>query len=94
MRRREFITLLGGMAITHSTLWPLAARAQHPTNSYRLGFLTTGAGPETTHKAFDAALAELGYLERSNLVIERRYAAGNSAVCRNWRLISFAPMST
>jgi len=53
------------------------ARAQQSTNSYRLGFLTTSARPDAGHKVFDAALAELGYRERSNLVIERRYAAGD-----------------
>jgi putative ABC transport system substrate-binding protein len=77
VRRREFITLVGGAALAPSILLPLAARAQQPASLYRLGFLTTGAGPDAGHKAFDAALAELGYLERNNLMVERRYAAGD-----------------
>ncbi len=74
LRRREFMMLIGGAAAG----WPLAARAQQqPAKVYRLGFLTTGSGPAAAHRAFDTALADLGYLERGNLVIERRYAAGD-----------------
>jgi len=71
MRRRDFITLLGGTVV-----WPFAARAQQP-KVYRVGFLTTGSGPAPGHEAFDAALADLGYQQGHNLVIERRYAAGD-----------------
>ena len=71
--RRAFITLLGGVAAA----WPLAARGQQArVQSYRIGFLTARSGPAATHRAFEAALAELGYREGANLVIERRYAAG------------------
>jgi putative ABC transport system substrate-binding protein len=72
IRRRELIAALGSAAT-----WPLTARAQQPAKVYRLGFLTTGSGPAAAHEAFDAVLADLGYLERRNLMIERRYAAGD-----------------
>src|SRR5262245_62680261 len=72
-KRRDFITLLGGAA----GAWPLAVRAQQPAKVHRLGFLTSGSSPAAAHKAFDAALADLGYVEHRNLVIERRYAAGD-----------------
>jgi len=73
MKRRVFITLLGGAAAA----WTVAARAQQArVQSYRIGFLTARSGPAATHRAFEAALAKLGYREGANLVIERRYAAG------------------
>jgi putative tryptophan/tyrosine transport system substrate-binding protein len=75
MKRREFITLLGGTAAS----WPFAASAQQPAKVYRLGFLTTTSGPAPGHEAFEAALTKLGYRERQNLVIEWRYAAGDLA---------------
>src|SRR5262249_30599760 len=68
MRRREFIALMGGAAAA-SLLWPLAARAQQPAKVYRLGFLTSGSGRAAAHDAFDANLADLGYLEGRNLII-------------------------
>jgi hypothetical protein len=73
MRRREFITLIGGAAVA----WPLAARAQQPGKTYQVGFLTAGSGPSPLQREFAAALAALGYQEGRNLVIERRYAAGD-----------------
>ena len=71
MRRREFITLISGAAG-----WPLATNAQQAVRVYRLGFLTTRSGPAAVHDALANALADLGYRETQNIVVERRYAGG------------------
>jgi putative ABC transport system substrate-binding protein len=76
MRRREFIAGLGGAAAA-STLRPQAAHAQQAAKIYRLGILTTRSGPAALHHAFEAALTDLGYREKQNLLIERRYASGD-----------------
>src|SRR5258706_3730568 len=75
MRRREFITLLGGAAAT----WPLAARAQQPAGRvYRVGYLSIGSREQTLHfiKAFEEGLRSLGYRVGENVVIEYRFANG------------------
>src|SRR5258708_9390066 len=76
MRRREFITLLGGAAVA----WPLAARAQQPAIPI-IGILVP-ARPEPFRSEFQAGLRELGYREGQNIAFEFRSADGNSARLR------------
>src|SRR5690348_9234333 len=72
MRRRDFITLLGGAAA-----WPLAARAQNSGKIIRIGMLTT-ANPRSTSfiQAFEQRLRGHGYIEGQNMVIDFRNAEG------------------
>jgi putative tryptophan/tyrosine transport system substrate-binding protein len=78
MRRREFITLLGGAAAA----WPLAARAQQPDRMRLIGVLMAYAESDSTAQswlaAFRAALAKLGWTEGSNLRIELRWSAADA----------------
>jgi hypothetical protein len=80
VRRREFITFLGGAAAL-----PLAARAQQRATQRRIAIfhpaipatLITETGGGTAWRAFFAELRRLGYVEGENLIIERYSAEGH-----------------
>src|SRR5262245_7116363 len=74
MRRREFITLLGGMA----TAWPLGARAQRPRKLPFIGVLVSASPPHPFADAFWRGLHALGYSDGENIKVEFRYTAGRS----------------
>lgn len=78
MRRRELITLIGGLAAT----WPLAANTQQATRIPQIGFLSLGRGDKSDAglpvlDAFISALRELGYTEGQNIAFDRRFADGD-----------------
>ena len=73
MRRREFITLLGGAAA--SCFWPLAARAQS-TPVPVIGYLSGREANAELEAAFHRGLKEAGFLETQNVKIEYRWAQG------------------
>jgi putative tryptophan/tyrosine transport system substrate-binding protein len=77
MRRRQFITLLGGAAAS----WPVAARAQRPEQMRRIGYLSSNAesdpqaGPFLS--AFKEGMRQLGWIDGTNIKIEARWAAAD-----------------
>ena len=73
LRRREFITLLGGAAVA----WPLAARAQQRERVRRIGVLWPGSPPDKWDEAFRQGLRTHGYVEGRNILLEYRWAEGN-----------------
>ena len=75
MKRREFITLVGGAGIA----WPLAARAQQDDGIRVVGLLTTENDSEhrPTIHAFQEELAKLGWVENHNLRIYFRFFRGD-----------------
>jgi putative ABC transport system substrate-binding protein len=93
IRRREFISLLGGTAVA----WPLAARAQQPGGVRRIGVLlgTAEDDPESPVRvaAFLQALQELGWIEGRNLRIDYRWTAGDADRRRNYaaELVALVP---
>jgi putative ABC transport system substrate-binding protein len=74
MRRRDFISLVGGSTVA----WPLAARAQQPTKMPVIGFLSVSFAGDQLHwlAAFRKGLNETGYVEGHNVSIEYRWAEG------------------
>src|SRR5262249_35197095 len=94
MRRREFITLLGGAAAAG---WPLAARAQQPERMRRIGILLPGAADDAEYQArvgaFLQALGQLGWTIGRNVRIETRWAAANAGEVRRHaaELVAVAP---
>jgi putative ABC transport system substrate-binding protein len=71
MKRREFITILGGAAA-----WPLAVRAQQPAKAARLGYIWIGAkgSGRSTLEGIRQGLRALGYSEGRDFLVEERYA--------------------
>ena len=96
MRRREFITLLGGAAAT-SLSWPLAARAQQGERMQRIGVLhgiaADNPDAQAQHAAFLQGLQQLGWTEGRNVRIDTRWGAGNAADTRKYaaELVALAP---
>jgi putative ABC transport system substrate-binding protein len=80
MRRRAFITLIGGAAAAPSLLWPLGARAQQPGKLPTIGFLgaSTPSGWAPWTAAFLQRLRQLGWTEGRTVAIEYRWAEGHS----------------
>src|SRR5215470_15708750 len=90
MRRREFITLLGGAAA-----WPLAARAQQGERVRRIGvlmYLAAGdAESQARLAAFVQALKQLGWSDGRNLQIETRWANADDVRRHAAELVALAP---
>jgi putative ABC transport system substrate-binding protein len=94
LKRREFITLLGGAA---AATWPLAARAQQPDRVRRIGVMMNGAATETAPQSYVATLVQtlrqLGWTEGQNLRVDVRWNAGDAALARTYaaQLIGLMP---
>jgi len=76
MRRRDFISLLGGAA----TAWPLAALAQQPGRVWRVGFIAGGSRPASiegsVYSGFLQGMRDLDYVLGKNFEMEWRFAEG------------------
>ena len=93
MKRREFITLLGGAAAA----WPLAARAQQPDRVRRIGVLTPFAADDAEGHArltaFAQGLQQLGWTVGQNIRIDYRWGDGKAETLRKYagELVALAP---
>jgi ABC-type uncharacterized transport system substrate-binding protein len=94
MRRREFITLLGGAAVA----WPLAVRAQQPERMRRIGVLMSGAGADdpdgqARSAAFLQGLQQLGWTDGRNIRVDYRWGMGDADLFRRYaaELVALAP---
>src|SRR6516164_1827750 len=94
MRRREFITLLGGAT---AAAWPLAPHAQQPERMRRIGVLSPLAAGDPEERARDAAFAQglqqLGWIVGQNVRIEYRWGRGDADAMRKYaaELVALAP---
>ena len=96
MKRRDFITLLGGAAAA----WPLAARAQQSGGMRRIGVLHSTAADDpqdpTRLAAFTQSLQEVGWTIGRTLRLDHRWAAGDSNDARKYavELAALSPDNT
>src|SRR5262249_49108841 len=92
MRRREFISLVGGAAA-----WPLTARAQQGERMQRIGVLMSTAEGDPQSKprvaAFLQGLQQLGWTEGRNVQIDIRWGAADAASSRRYaaEMVALAP---
>jgi len=93
MRRREFITLIGGACIA----WPIAARAQKSSSMRRIGVLMSTASDDSLSQAYSAAFAQglqqLGWEIGSNIRIDYRWGSGDTERFRKYatELVGLSP---
>jgi putative ABC transport system substrate-binding protein len=97
MRRRDFVTLLGGAAAVPSLSWPLTAHAQQPERMRRVGMLINLSESDPEAQAVVAAflkeLQRLGWNDGRNVRIDTRWSAGDAERIRGYasELIALAP---
>ena len=92
MRRREFITLLGGVAAT----WPVGALAQQSNRVRRIGWLIGAADDadmRSLYEAFRQGLQQLGWIDGRNVQIDARFGEGDSVRIRKYaaELVALSP---
>src|SRR5262252_7341904 len=78
MRRREFIAAIGSAVVA----WPFAARAQQTLKAARIGYLAFRS-PMSADDSFFQGLRNFGWIEGQNILIERRFAAGNADLLKD-----------